>query len=62
LDRRRRGFFGAGGDGGPAKSAELSNPGALAFDQNGNLYIAETNGNRVRFVSADGAVTRTSPE
>ncbi len=54
-----RGFFGAGGDGGPGQSADLSNRGALAFDKDGNLYIAETNGNRVRFISADGAVTRT---
>jgi len=31
-----RGFSGIEGDGGPARSADLANPGALAFDRNGN--------------------------
>lgn len=54
-----RGFSGIEGDGGPAQSADLANPGALAFDRNGNLYIAETNGNRVRLITADG-IARTA--
>jgi hypothetical protein len=33
-----------GGDGGQATSAGLGNPYGIAVDQNGNLYIADTNG------------------
>lgn len=45
------GTGGNGGDGQAATLAELSGPTALAFDLNGNLYIADTGNNRVREVS-----------
>jgi uncharacterized protein (TIGR03437 family) len=45
------GHAGYSGDGGPATSAELSNPQGLAIDSLGNLYIADSNNNRVRVVS-----------
>jgi hypothetical protein len=38
------------GDGGPATSALMWNPGALAVDNVGNLYIADTNNGRIRKV------------
>ncbi len=38
------GKFGISGDGGPATSAEFEWPGALALDQNGNLFIADLSG------------------
>ena len=45
------------GDGGPATSAELYNPLAVALDASGNLYIAEYSNNRVRKVSPSGIIT-----
>jgi sugar lactone lactonase YvrE len=48
---------GFSGDGGPAKSAQLDRPTALAFDFAGNLYLADTNNHRVRRIAvANGAI------
>lgn len=44
------------GDNGPATSALLNYPGAVAVDSVGNLYIAELGSNRVRKVS-NGVIT-----
>ncbi len=44
------GSYGYGGDGGPATSAELSEPRGLAFDAQGNLYIADVNDGVIREV------------
>jgi sugar lactone lactonase YvrE len=46
---------GHSGDGGSATAAQLSSPGALAVDSNGNLYLADQPG--VRKISADGIIT-----
>ncbi|MGC9382614.1 hypothetical protein [Streptomyces sp. MH13] len=46
---------GSGGDNGDATKAQLHLPGGLAFDAEGNLYIADTD--RVRKVSPDGKIT-----
>ena len=43
-----QGFF---GDGGLATSASLNSPTAVAVDTNGNIYIADSNNNRIRVVS-----------
>jgi sugar lactone lactonase YvrE len=48
---------GYSGDGGPAVSAELNGPQGLALDTGGNLYIADSNNNRVREVSLAGVIT-----
>lgn len=51
------GVSGYSGDGGPAVSAQLSLPSAVAFDQAGNLYISDTLNGRVRRVSPAGIIT-----
>jgi trimeric autotransporter adhesin len=48
---------GYSGDGGPATSAELANPSAVAVDHSGNLYIADFSNNRIRKVSPSGTIT-----
>jgi hypothetical protein len=48
-----QGFF---GDNGPATSAILDSPEAVAVDANGNIYIADTHNNRIREVS-NGTIT-----
>jgi len=45
------GAQGFSGDNGPATSAQLNGPNAIAVDSAGNLYIADTGNNRVRKVS-----------
>jgi sugar lactone lactonase YvrE len=45
------------GDGGPATSANLSNPSGVTVDAVGNLYIADTDNNRIRKVAPSGIIT-----
>jgi sugar lactone lactonase YvrE len=45
------GDAGFSGDSGPAVSAALDNPTALALDSNGNLYIADTDNHRIRKIT-----------
>jgi sugar lactone lactonase YvrE len=45
------------GDGGPATSATLSVPQAVAADGNGNVYIADTGNNVIRKVDSSGTIT-----
>lgn len=42
------GVVGLGGDGGPATSANLSNPLSVALDGAGNLYVSDSGNNAVR--------------
>jgi sugar lactone lactonase YvrE len=51
------GEAGYSGDGGPAIGAQLSSPTGLAFDKEGNLYIADANNHCVRRVTLDGTIT-----
>jgi len=51
------GQHGFAGDGGPAVSAMLSNPTAVAVDKAGNLYIADSLEERIRLVRPDGTIS-----
>ncbi|MBZ5620951.1 MAG: hypothetical protein LAQ69_19820 [Acidobacteriia bacterium] len=48
---------GSSGDGGPAASAQLNKPFALALNTAGNLYIADSNNSRVRMVTPSGIIS-----
>jgi sugar lactone lactonase YvrE len=51
------GIYGYSGDGGPAASAQLNSPSGVAVDASGNLFIADTDNNRIREVSTTGIIT-----
>ena len=50
------------GDGGQATSAGIRDPGPLAVDADGNVYIGEFWGGRVRMVKPDGTITTQTTE
>ncbi|KOG76088.1 NHL domain-containing protein [Streptomyces varsoviensis] len=51
------GAAGFGGDDGPAASAELNTPVAVAVDGSGGLYVSDQYNHRVRRVVADGTIS-----
>ena len=51
------GTAGYSGDGGPATSAEISQPYGMAFDHLGNLFFADFNENVVREVNTAGIIS-----
>jgi hypothetical protein len=53
------GGSGFSGDGGPANLASLSSPKELAFDSEGNLYIADDGNIRIRKVSVGTGIINT---
>ncbi len=53
------GTAGGGGDGGPALQAELDHPRDLEIGPDGQLYIADTDNNRIRAVDLVGGTIRT---
>jgi sugar lactone lactonase YvrE len=48
------------GDGGPAASASLYSPSAIAFDSHGDLLIADTGNHEIRMVSPAGIITKVA--
>ncbi|MEO7652730.1 MAG: hypothetical protein ABIZ80_19900 [Bryobacteraceae bacterium] len=55
------GMRGFSGDGGPATSAQVAFPSALAVDGEGNLFIADSGNSRTRKVSPNGIITTLAP-
>ena len=53
------GDCGFSGDGGPATDAHLCQPWDVTFDTAGNLFIADTNNNRIRRVDAQSGIITT---
>ncbi|MDX2031955.1 MAG: BACON domain-containing carbohydrate-binding protein [Blastocatellia bacterium] len=51
------GELGSSGDGGPAVGATFNAPTGLALDAAGNLYISDSNLNKVRKVGLDGKIS-----
>ena len=51
------GTVGYTGDTGPATAATLADPAAVAYDSNGNLYLAEASNHVIREVSTTGIIT-----
>ena len=50
------GKAGFSGDGGPAASASLNDPGGIAVTRSGTLYFADMGNNRIRAVSPSGII------
>src|SRR5262249_32821367 len=50
------GIRGFSGEGGPATSASLWDPGGVAVDAQGNVYIADRSNHRVRRINASGTI------
>jgi sugar lactone lactonase YvrE len=46
------------GDGGAATAASLNAPGGVAVDSDGNIYISDSNDNRVRIVNSTGTINK----
>jgi sugar lactone lactonase YvrE len=51
------GIMGFSGDSGLAVNAQLNQPTSVAFDNSGNLYVAEWGNNRIRKVDSLGIIT-----
>ncbi len=53
------GTAGVAGDGGPATSAQINSAQSAAVDADGNVYIADTNNQRIRKIAHDTGIIST---
>ncbi len=53
------GIKGYGGDGGPARKAQMKEPNALDFDPSGNLYVADVSDQRIRKIDSGTGIIST---
>lgn len=51
------GSTGSTGDGGPATSGSMARPGGMVFAASGNLYVAESAGDRIRKIDTAGIIS-----
>src|SRR4029077_19512146 len=51
------GTAGSSGNGGQATAAQLNEPRAVAVDQAGNVFIADSNNNKIRKVTPQGVIS-----
>lgn len=51
------GNYGFGGDGGQARAAILNRPSSVLVDPSGNVFISDTENNRVRKIAPNGVIT-----
>ena len=51
------GSFGFSGDGGPATAAVFNYASGIAFDNTGNLYVADSGNGRIRMINTAGIIT-----
>jgi len=56
------GAIGGGGDGGPATKATVKVPVAIATDDRGDVFVADSGNNRVRRIDAGGTITTIAPK
>jgi sugar lactone lactonase YvrE len=54
------GKYGFAGDDGPAMNAEFSGPSSMAFDQNGNLLVADESNCRIRRIDRQTGIISTA--
>jgi sugar lactone lactonase YvrE len=51
------GIQGFSGDGGPAPTAELDTPSAIAVSSDGRIFISDAHNNRIRVIATNGTIT-----
>src|SRR5205823_7831685 len=51
------GIYGPGGDGGAGTAAQLAFPNSVVIDEAGNLFVADTDNERIRKITSAGVIS-----